>query len=73
MFAKFIESCGTVSRKKWTPGPPCPFPDMPQACQVDPVYEPRCEGDVETLHNICSLTPKLNKDGEPEVYWVQRE
>ncbi|XWX01835.1 hypothetical protein V2A60_009864 [Cordyceps javanica] len=69
-FAKFIESCGSVSRKKWRPGVPCPFPD-PIMCSQDPAYEPFCEGEVETLENICSYTPYL-RDGKPEVFWVQR-
>ncbi|KAJ0279907.1 hypothetical protein COL940_006478 [Colletotrichum noveboracense] len=34
--------------------------------------DPDCVGDLENVANVCSLVPKLNPDGEPEVFWAVR-
>ncbi|KAF0317042.1 hypothetical protein GQ607_015702 [Colletotrichum asianum] len=67
-FPKLIESCGTVSRKTYSAPTPCT--GLP--CAGLPADDPDCVGDLENVANVCSLVPKLNPDGEPEVFWAVR-
>lgn len=68
-FPKLIESCGTVSRKTYSAPTPCT--GLP--CTGLPADDPDCVGDLENVANVCSLVPKLNPDGEPEVFWAVRK
>jgi hypothetical protein len=65
-FPKLIESCGSVSRQRVTVKD-C----FGRACELTrPVVG--CEGDIETIPNVCTLTV-ATKDGVALVHWAQRE
>ncbi|KAK4182376.1 hypothetical protein QBC35DRAFT_457355 [Podospora australis] len=60
---KLIESCGTVGQMENSP---------PAPCGEDICEAYGCEGDMELIENVCSIVPKLNDAGEPEVDWAVR-
>ncbi|KAI8297281.1 hypothetical protein K4K59_003552 [Colletotrichum sp. SAR11_240] len=67
-FPKLIESCGTTSRREYSAPTPC----TGSHCTSLPADDPDCIGDVENIPNVCSLVPKLNPEGSPEVLWALR-
>ncbi|KAK6857417.1 hypothetical protein PG995_007604 [Apiospora arundinis] len=60
-------SCGTLSKKKLIKGQPC----VGTGCNQKPDPD-TCEGDVETVENVCSMTAKRHPDGSADVDWVFR-
>lgn len=66
-FPKLIESCGTLSRREVeSVNPPC-------GTSVCPPPTQQCSGDIENLKDICTLSPVLDDQGEPELYWTIRK
>ncbi|TPX13314.1 uncharacterized protein E0L32_006287 [Thyridium curvatum] len=60
-FAKYVESCGSVSRRRHI------------MASVGPPSQPAlCVDDLETIPNVCSITPWI-KDGKPQAEYVQSE
>ncbi|KAF2997743.1 hypothetical protein G7054_g9121 [Neopestalotiopsis clavispora] len=66
-FPQLIESCGTISRKTLTV-----VGDSACGTSVCPPPTRDCTGDLENLHNVCSLVPKLDDNGQPVLYWAVR-
>jgi hypothetical protein len=66
-FPKMIETCGDVSTQEYIPESSC----TGSWCEGTSPEPPRCEGEIKTTHNICSLTPYI-LDGQPIVYWTIR-
>ncbi|KAK8024510.1 hypothetical protein PG993_012576 [Apiospora rasikravindrae] len=64
---KYVESCGTISRRKYVGGIPCIGVGCPQ--KPDPAT---CEGDVENVENVCSMTAKRLPDGSADMEWAYR-
>lgn len=63
-FPKLIE----ISRKTYSAPTPC----TGLHCTGLPADEADCVGEVETVTNVCSLVPKLNDEGNPELAWAVR-
>ncbi|KAK7971567.1 hypothetical protein PG989_016583 [Apiospora arundinis] len=66
-FPKYVESCGTLSQKKLIKGQPC----IGMGCNQKPDPD-TCEGDVENVENVCSMTAKRHPDGAADVDWTYR-
>ncbi|KAF4910482.1 hypothetical protein CGCVW01_v011688 [Colletotrichum viniferum] len=49
-----------------------PTPCTGSHCTSLPADDPDCIGEVENIPNVCSLVPKLNPEGSPEVLWALR-
>ncbi|GKT66838.1 hypothetical protein ColTof3_14177 [Colletotrichum tofieldiae] len=67
-FPKLIESCGTLSRTTYSAPTPC----TGLHCTGLPADDADCIGELETVSNVCSLVPKLDDEGNPELAWAVR-
>ncbi|GJC89251.1 hypothetical protein ColLi_12089 [Colletotrichum liriopes] len=67
-FPKLIESCGTLSRKTYSAPTPC----TGLHCTGLPADDADCIGELETVSSVCSLVPKLDGEGNPELAWAVR-
>ncbi|KAJ1333153.1 hypothetical protein MN608_03143 [Microdochium nivale] len=67
-FPYLVETCGTASLREYKRDTPA----CPGVGVCPPPGEPYCSGDVETKEGVCSISPVLNEEGNPEAYWAVR-
>ena len=62
---KQIQSCGQIVRNSVNGGGNC----NGDACTPSP---PTCQGEPEYIDNVCSIVPRLNPDGTPDITYLMR-